>query len=151
MFAAQLDESGIDLLHRSRRRRCAARCALFSDIVLLPVDDCSSPCGSVRDGKHNTAVAGSLVDMVVRYGDVGERVSGRDGNVQRAGSGGLRQINSGLLLGFNAKVIAAEQPQCDVGEQQWPKRYFGAVGAARVGRNYGIIGHDRGVQISVIG
>ncbi|HEY1443031.1 MAG TPA: hypothetical protein VGF65_19925, partial [Mycobacterium sp.] len=62
---------------------------------------------SAWDRNQNTAVARSVVDVVVRRGDLGERVRGCDGDPQRTGSGGRNQIIDGLLLGFSGEVIAA--------------------------------------------
>ena len=89
--------------------------------------------------------------MIVGCGYLGERVKGRNGNVQRADSGGRSQICASLLFSVRREVVAAKQPERDVREQQWPKGYFGSVDAARVGRYHGVVGHDRGVEVGVIG
>jgi hypothetical protein len=65
------------------------------------------PRHSVREGNKDTAVTRSIVDVVVRRGDLGERVGRCDGDAQRAGPRGFRQVNSGLLFGFSGEVIAA--------------------------------------------
>jgi hypothetical protein len=69
----------------------------------------------IPDGQEDAAVAGSIVDVVVCRRDLRQLRRG-DGDLQPARSCGLGQIGRGLLLGLSRKVVAAEQPQGDVGE-----------------------------------
>jgi hypothetical protein len=65
---------------------------------------------SARDGKQDAAVAGSLVDVIVGGGDLGERVKGRNGNLQCARSRGRAQILPRLLFGLRREIVTAKQP-----------------------------------------
>ena len=49
------------------------------------------------------------------------------------------------------EVVAAHQPQLDVGKQQGPERQLRPVSAAGVRDDDGVISHAAGVEIGVIG
>lgn len=89
------------------------------------------------------------VDVVMGLGDVVQRVTVADGDGEGADGGG--EVAGGLALGLAWEVVAAEQPQGDVVEQQRPEGDLGAVRAGGVGGDDGVVGGDGVVEIGVVG
>jgi hypothetical protein len=79
----------------------------------------------------------------------GQRLGDR--NRQGAVPGRRRELGRRLLLGCGRKVVASEQPDRDVVEQQGPEREVGPVTASGVGRDDGVDLGDGGVEVDVVG
>jgi hypothetical protein len=100
---------------------------------------------------HAASVATAGVDVVVGLGDVVQRVTGTDDDGEGADGGGGGEVAGGLALGLDGEVVAAEQPQGDVVEQQRTEGDLGAVRAGGVGGDDGVVGGDGVVEIGVVG
>ncbi|GGV72875.1 hypothetical protein GCM10010277_86330 [Streptomyces longisporoflavus] len=79
------------------------------------------------------------VHVVVGPGDVVQRVAVADGDGEGADGGCGGEVAGGLALGLGGEVVAAEQPQGDVVEQQGPEGDLGAVRAGGVGGGDGVV------------
>lgn len=133
------------------RTREADRQKLHRQRDALPRWPASTPSALLGDGEQDAAVATAGVDVVVGLGDVVQRVTVADGDGEGADGGCGGEVAGGLALGLGGEVVAAEQSQGDVVEQQRPEGDLGAVRAGGVGGDDGVVGGDGVVEIGVVG
>jgi hypothetical protein len=115
---------------------------------------CSRPARrllQLGSARRMNAVSGSGVHAVVGFGDAVEWWRIGDGDRERAVACRRGQVFSGLALGEVREVVAAEQPDREVGEEHRPEREVRPIEAARVGGDDGVGGRDRGVEVGVVG
>lgn len=100
---------------------------------------------------YEDALSCARIYPVVGLGDPVERdrFAARDGQRSFMRRGG--QVDRGLLLSEWREVVAAEQPDREVGEEHRPEGKLGAIGPGGVGGDDGVGCRDCGVEVCVVG
>jgi hypothetical protein len=130
---------------RSARPSPSRHCRLWSPAPRCPNTRAFS---SVQRHK-NPAVVGTGLHGLVGGGDIVERVTGPNPDAQPAAGGGVGDVTSRAKFGVRGEVVAAEQAQRDVGEQQRPEREGRTLLRRGVGSDHRTLAGHLGIQVGV--